>query len=150
MAKPGPKAKRADGFHVTRKGYLRGIVDGRLKLQHVAVWERHRGPIPDGCQLHHINGDRQDNRLSNLQLVTPTEHKRLHSGCELRDGEWFKPCPVCGGMFPITTGHFYLSPEGWPLYGRCRRCHIAIVVRDKRLRNLRKRSQKNSASDAKA
>ena len=137
MGKRGPKPKRADGFHVTRKGYLRGNVDGRLKLGHVAAWESVNGPVPDGYQIHHLDGDKQNNDLGNLLLVDPVTHKRLHSGCELRDGEWWKPCGVCGQLKPVGTADWYLSREGWPLYGRCRPCHISIVVESKRLRKVR-------------
>ena len=28
--------------------------------------------------VHHINGDNTDNRLENLQVMTKTDHKRLH------------------------------------------------------------------------
>jgi hypothetical protein len=123
--------------HVTRKGYLRGKVNGRLQLGHVAAWEAAHGPKPDGYQIHHVNGDKQDNRLDNLLLVDPVTHKRLHSGCELRDGEWWKPCKLCGRTLPLDAEHFYLSVEGWPQYGRCRECHIRKVVEAKRLRKVR-------------
>ncbi len=140
MGKRGPKPLRPDGQHVTRKGYLRGKAPGdpyRLQLGHVIAWESVNGPVPDGYQIHHWNGDKQDNALTNLALVDALTHKRIHSGCQLRDGEWWKPCGVCGEFKPVGTADWYLSPEGWPLYGRCRPCHIRIVVESKRLRKVR-------------
>ena len=139
MGQRGPKPKRPDGYHVTRKGYLRRATGAghELKLGHVIAWESVNGPVPDGYQIHHWNGDKQDNRLDNLALVDPVTHKRIHSGCELRDGQWWKPCGVCGEFKPVGTADWYLSPEGWPLYGRCRPCHIRKVVESKQLRRLR-------------
>lgn len=138
MAKTGPKPARSDGFHVTRKGYLRGKVGGRIRLAHDAVWEQHFGPIGAGLQVHHINGDKQDNRIANLQLVDTVTHKRLHSGCKIIDGKWWKQCHVCGLFRPLDAEWWYFSAEGWPLYGRCRPCHISKVVEAKRLRKMRK------------
>ena len=123
-------------YHVTAKGYRRNNRTGRF--EHVEVWERHHGQsVPDGYQIHHLDGNKLNNDPANLLAVTPTDHKRLHSGCELREGEWFKPCRICGEFKPVTIEHWYVSTEGWPLYGRCRPCHIAKVVSDKRLRRLR-------------
>lgn len=124
-------------YYVTRKGYRRNSSGG--KFEHVEVWERHHGRrVPEGHDIHHIDGDKLNNDPANLQLVTKLEHKRVHSGCELRDGQWWKPCRTCDESQPIDREHWYLSREGWPLYGRCRRCHIAKVVSDKRLRKLRR------------
>ena len=41
---------------------------------HKFVYECWRGLIPDGMQIDHINDDREDNRLCNLQLLTPSEN----------------------------------------------------------------------------
>ena len=64
-------------------------------MEHVLVWEQHNGPIPEGYQIHHIDGDKSNNSIENLQLVSALDHKRILEGCKLIDGEWYKPCSVC-------------------------------------------------------
>lgn len=43
-------------------------------LAHRLVWEMVNGPIPDGMQINHINGIKTDNRIANLELVTPQQN----------------------------------------------------------------------------
>lgn len=126
--------------HITAKGYRRlyipsGSQGGRPRqvMEHVWVWEQAHGPVPAGHDIHHRDDDKLNNALENLQCVTKLEHKRIHSGCELRDGEWWKPCPICHQMKPITAEHWYFI-NGNPSYGRCRPCRIRQVVEAKRLR----------------
>ena len=64
--------------HVGRNGYRCITVNGRRELEHRLVWERHHGPIPDGYHIHHKNGDKLDNRIDNLQLLSESAHHRLH------------------------------------------------------------------------
>src|SRR5262245_47448477 len=48
------------------------------KLLHRRIYTDHFGPIPSGYQIHHANGDWQDNTPQNLVLVARSEHARQH------------------------------------------------------------------------
>lgn len=49
------------------------------KRLHRVVWETHNGPIPRGYEVHHINGNRADNNIGNLQLMLAEDHHRHHA-----------------------------------------------------------------------
>lgn len=68
----GQPRLRADGYVVL---YLAGIGD---VLVHRLMWELERGSIPDGYDIHHINGDRADNRMANFELRSHSEHAVHH------------------------------------------------------------------------
>lgn len=38
------------------------------------IWMAVNGPIPEGMQINHINHKRNDDRISNLELVTPQQN----------------------------------------------------------------------------
>ena len=42
------------------------------------IYQRYVGPIPKGWVVHHIDGNRQRNCLSNMQIMPNAEHTRLH------------------------------------------------------------------------
>lgn len=43
------------------------------------VWIAFNGPIPKGYCIHHIDFDKTNDRLDNLQLMTNAEHTALHN-----------------------------------------------------------------------
>ena len=46
------------------------------------VYEAFNGPIPENMQVNHINEIKTDNRLSNLNLMTPKENTNWGTGIE--------------------------------------------------------------------
>lgn len=112
-------------YKKTKKGYLRYAKDaeGRLRFEHSIIWEKNHGKIPLGMQIHHKDFDKTNNNISNLQLVTPTQHKRLHSGCRFIDGEWEKPCKVCNEFKKADKENWYFS-RGWINGKTCKKCYI--------------------------
>ncbi|CAJ0895848.1 hypothetical protein R77569_04539 [Ralstonia mannitolilytica] len=57
-------------------GHIQISIDKKLYSAHRLTWLYHFGPIPDGMQIDHINGVRDDNRVVNLRLATPTGNSR--------------------------------------------------------------------------
>ena len=59
--------------------------DGRREYLHIAIWTDANGDIPDGMCIHHINGNRLDNRIENMMLLTKHEHALIHLRERSRD-----------------------------------------------------------------
>lgn len=62
------------GYYLASKGD-----DGRRKRLHIAVWEHHNGPVPDGHHIHHADHDKANNEIGNLVCMTAHEHLRFHA-----------------------------------------------------------------------
>lgn len=66
---------------------VRLSINGKVKHvnHHRMVYEAWNGTIPNGLDINHINGNKSDNRLENLEAITPMENqaRRLN----LRKGE---------------------------------------------------------------
>ena len=64
---------------------------GKFYMVHRLVFETFNGTIPEGLQVNHINEIKSDNRLSNLNLMTPKENTNFGTGIERRAKKLSKP-----------------------------------------------------------
>lgn len=58
---------------------ITGTAPNGMSIQARWMWEQVNGPISDGFEVHHVNGDPTDDRLTNLRLEARDEHRAEHA-----------------------------------------------------------------------
>ena len=58
-------------------GYYRSIKRNGTLL-HREIWQMTNGPIPEGHEIHHVNGNKTDNRKENLVMLNKHSHLKKH------------------------------------------------------------------------
>ena len=97
------------------------------KLVQRLLWENTHGSVPEGMEVDHRNGNKKDNRLSNLRLVTRTQnaenrhkpHRGNTSG--VKGVSWYKRsgkyvAQICVAGKRITLGYRDTLDEAAALY----------------------------------
>ena len=62
------------------KGYVQVEIDGKKDRVHRVIWSHVNGSIPKGMVIDHINGNKADNRIANLRLVTCSQNSQNRHG----------------------------------------------------------------------
>ena len=103
------------GISENKQGYL--VLNKVKKYIHRIVWEENFGKIPSGLIVHHKNGDKSDNRIENLEIMSRAEHQKLHD-------------PMGWKTRPKNSSLFCIFPDNKPVWskGLCR-YHYQIKYR---------------------
>lgn len=86
--------------NATKHGYV---------LEHRVIMENHLGRVLNTNEVvHHVNEDKKDNRLENLQLMHVGEHESFHG---YKVGRMYVEliCPYCGKNFVIPENQSFLK-----------------------------------------
>lgn len=62
------------GMSIDGNGYRNINTNGKYILEHKLVWEKENGKLSEGWIIHHMNGDKQDNRIENLTAMPRKNH----------------------------------------------------------------------------
>lgn len=112
-----------------RDGYLQVRLVKKTVCVHRLVLAAFVGPLPSGLVTRHLNGDRTDNRLSNLAYGTHSENARD----AVAHGAHYEAAKTeCSNGHPFSATNTYMRPEG------ARRCRECMRTRD-RIRSSRMR-----------
>ncbi len=53
-------------------------INGPRKGLHVYVWELFNGKVPEGYDVHHIDGNKKNNEIENLEILNRSDHAKEH------------------------------------------------------------------------
>lgn len=109
--KPSNKIHTKYGsVRVNRDGYyqISSKKEGnRDKMWHRLIWEEYYGTLPKSTHIHHIDNNRKNNCIWNLEPIGASEHLKLHKGGSNRSE---KECYAISKK-QNTTGYFRVHKE---------------------------------------
>ena len=78
-------------FYEGHKVYMNGeypaiFLDGKSQHVHRLEWMKHCGELPRGAIIHHIDGNKLNWHISNLQMLSRSEHLKQHNDIVKRPG----------------------------------------------------------------
>lgn len=128
---------------VVKKGdYLYAVVHGHPNatknnyvLMHRIVMENHIGrPLNKNEVVHHIDGNKFNNDISNLALMKRSEHSKEHGNLRGHKAVKLK-CPNCGKIFVRDFRNTFQNCKR--VYGRfCSRSCSGVFAREAELHGL--------------
>lgn len=106
------------------EGYKRVLIEGKLVLEHRFIMEQHLGRKLDKNEVvHHINGNKEDNRVENLEILTASQHAIEHAKERVQSSTIELNCPSCNKKFQKKMNKYrYAIKMGYKSIYCSRKC----------------------------
>ncbi|NDC49514.1 MAG: HNH endonuclease [Micrococcales bacterium] len=111
---------------INKSGYIVVTVDSKTYRLTRLIWIYMFGHIPDDFHVDHINGNKIDNRLCNLRLVTNKQNQEnrpapRNTSSGYRGVTWHKACSkwmarICHHGKRETIGFFETADDAYSAY----------------------------------
>ena len=121
-------ALRQGKGYIDTNGYKRIPVNNKSVREHRHVMEQHLGrPLDRDEHIHHIDGDKLNNKIENLILISNAKHRSQHSKI-YKD---IKQCTKCKKDKPLSAFTFRLNNPKYSIRKKfhdswCKTCNIKI------------------------
>jgi hypothetical protein len=113
-------------IYLDHKGYSCVYINHKEYKVHVLVWQSVFGIKPKGYEIHHKDQDKSNYDIDNLELLSSSDHRRIHAGWVRISGEWtHKPCNKCGQLLPLSD--FYYVNTRKIETALCKVCHNETI-----------------------
>lgn len=146
--------RKGDYDYAIVRGHPNATKNGYV-LHHRVIMENHLNRLLNSDEIiHHKNGDKRDNNLSNLEVMNNKEHCRLHGLEQGRNWVTLR-CPMCLTVFDRERRMSHLVKKGkatfcsrqcagkfWTTIGKTHEVDSAISVNI--VREYRKYSHDNT------
>lgn len=130
--------------------YKRLKINGKCIDEHRYVWIQHYGEIPNDCVIHHKDGDKRNNDISNLECVTRKSHSKGHFNPDIFNTDeckekvkeslknsWknrqehipdgYSQCSKCRQVLPLDKFHKH-AKEKRGVFSQCKECRAKYRV----------------------
>ena len=107
---------------------------------HRLIWENNYGEIPNGYHIHHLDGDKTNNNIKNLQILSFEEHMLIHSNNIIINGEKYRKCSGCKAILLSCDDNFYKNVNRKKnLCKNCSKNYQKQIRKDKNINKIKEK-----------